>query len=129
MKYIRLARRAAAKSDCYIGMSAILVRGGRIVAVGNNTTGHRGASIHAEQDVLRQVQRQKNRAEGADMYVFRFGADGHHRHSKPCRHCYDSMREAGVSRVFYYDEDGTQQRIKLRDADPDEFYLTSRNLP
>ncbi len=63
------------------------------------------------------------------MYVFRFGADGRHRHSKPCRHCYDAMRQAGVSRVFYYDEDGTQQRVKLRDADPDDFYLTARNLP
>lgn len=129
MKYTRLAKRAAAKSDCYIGMSAILVRGGRIIALGNNTVGYRGASLHAERDALRQVQRQKNRAEGADMYVFRFGADGHNRHSKPCRHCYDAMQEAGVSRVFYYNEQGSQQVIKLRDADPDEFYLTARNLP
>ena len=123
---VRFARRAASESNCETPMSATIVRGGQVLAVGRNQKGYRGASLHAEIDALRQLRRQKRGPEGTDIHVFRFGANGELRMSKPCRECFVALRASGISRVFYHDSEGVQQVLKVAQADPEEFYEIQR---
>jgi deoxycytidylate deaminase len=124
--YARLMRRAVESSDCETPMSATIVKGGRVLSVGYNRKGYRGSSIHAEMDALRQLRWQKNGSEGADIHIFRFGADGSHRMSKPCRHCFEALAEANISRIFYHDYSGKPQFIKVSQADSEDFYTIRR---
>lgn len=124
--YTRLVKRAASSSNCDTPMSATIVKGGRVLSVGYNRKGYRGSSIHAEIDALRQLRRQKNGTEGADIHVFRFGAAGELRMSKPCLECFEALRQAKISRIHYYNNQSEPQVIKVSQAEPDEFYEIHR---
>jgi len=76
MRLRRIGKRNIHNSTCRSPMTAIVVRKGAVVATGVNKRGYRGSSIHAEMDALRQLRWQKNGAEGADLWLFRFGGHG-----------------------------------------------------
>lgn len=120
----KLGKEVSSNSNCRVQMSALIIRKGVVIAQGFNKKGYRGGSIHAEIDALRQLERQKNGPEGADMWLFRFGGfDGDaNRMSKPCSHCIESIYAAGIKRVFYYDWDGNLQVLKMRKKEKDEYY-------
>ncbi len=126
-RYLRLARQATLESNCETPMSATIIRGGSVVAVGYNRKGFRASSLHAEMDALRQLRRQKRGPEGTDIHVFRFGASGELRMSKPCRECFLALQESGISRIFYHNSEGKQQIIKVSQADPEDFYEIHRS--
>lgn len=125
--YLRLARRTCEESNCETAMSATIVRGGSVVAVGYNRKGFRAGSLHAEMDALRQLRYQKRGPEGTDIHVHRFGANGELRMSKPCRECFVALRDAGISRIFYHDQNAVQHTIKVSKAQPDDFYEIHRD--
>jgi len=99
MRLRRIGKRNIHNSTCRSPMTAIVVRKGAVVATGVNKRGYRGSSIHAEMDALRQLRWQKNGAEGADLWLFRFGGHGgdDDRMSKPCSHCMEAICAAGIT--------------------------------
>ncbi len=100
-------------------VAAILRRGGNIVRVGINSfkthprfmrtypDGSSAAHMHAEMDVLRFAQ------PGDELEVMRFLKCGDFGMAKPCKYCSKYIREAGISRVRYTDNEGNWKVIKL----------------
>ena len=128
MRLRRIGKRYIHNSTCRSPMTAIVVRKGAVVATGVNKRGYRGSSIHAEMDALRQLRWQKNGAEGADLWLFRFGGHGgdDDRMSKPCSHCMEAICAAGISKVYYYDWEGQLQCIKTQSANPEDHYTIDK---
>jgi len=90
-------------------MSAIIVKGGNILSIGYNRTGHHpsayyGNSFHAEHDVIRKCSNVET-LRGAKMYVYRFAREAPVvRSSKPCERCQEKIRDVGISRVLFINE-------------------------
>jgi len=100
-------RDAQEESNCRVPMAAMVVRGGRPIAIGNNKKGYRGCSLHAEVDALRQLRYQKRRGRGCTVIVARFRADGSYGLAKPCANCIEFMKSEGVSDVAWTTARGT----------------------
>ena len=126
-RYLRVGKEAMVHSTCHTQMSALVVKKGMVISQGVNKKGFRGSSIHAEIDALKQLERQKNGAEGADLWLFRFGGFNGttHRMSKPCSVCMEAIHAAGIKRVFYYDWEGELQTFKVG-KDIEEYYTITR---
>ena len=100
----------AATSSCRFRHGAVIVKGGRVIAVGVNT--HRNhpcvvtspkneSSFHAEIMALRALQSEEC-AKGADIYIARIGwSEGEPRLSKPCSICHAALINAGIRKIYY----------------------------
>jgi len=128
LRFRRIGKSTIVDSTCRTPMTCLVVRKGDVIATGVNKRGYRGSSIHAEMDALRKLRWQKTGAEGADLWLFRFG--GHSgdadRMSKPCASCMEAISAAGVNKVFFYDWEGNLQCIKASQADPEEHYVINK---
>jgi|TARA_R110000765_G_scaffold316699_4_gene409060 deoxycytidylate deaminase len=108
-RIISKSREASRKSDCHIGMSAVIVNKHYIVSVGYNRKRffHKGlTSIHAEIDALNRVKDKS--LKGATMFITRYGnkdRSGGSRLAAPCRNCSQvlrkAMKEQGLKSVYY----------------------------
>lgn len=88
---------------------AIIVKGGRIISTGINkirnhpdvfgesTEIKKHSHIHAEIDAMRKVSDLRN----AKIYVARINNNGKTGLSRPCDNCYNSILEAGITRIVY----------------------------
>jgi len=110
-------RDAQEESNCRVPMAAMVVRGGRPIAIGNNKKGYRGCSLHAEVDALRQLRYQKRRGRGCTVIVARFRADGSYGLAKPCANCIEFMKSEGVSDVAWTTTRGTIEIQSLREIE------------
>lgn len=102
------ATRLAAISSSKFRHGAIIVKSGRVLAVGvNRDTNHpdivtdplTGASLHAEVAALKACK--KSDLRGATIYVARVGKMGQQAMSKPCVNCQKALIEAGIDRVYF----------------------------
>jgi len=109
----RIARDRMTQSTCKTSMAAIIVKGGVPISFGCNKDGYRGRSLHAEANALNQLRWQKNGAEGADIYVYRFLANGNYGIAKPCENCMEQIISSGIRRVYYSDYEGIMKIIKI----------------
>lgn len=121
LRYMLLARDVAinAKVERSFLLGAVLVRNNRVISQGINnpnkthsiSSDTRSGSVHAEMDAIVGINR--NHVMGADVYVYRhaikFGASI----SKPCIHCKMALMKAGVRRVFYIDNNGNIDCLRL----------------
>ena len=105
------------ESTCRVQMAAMVVRGGKPIAIGNNKKGYRGGSLHAEVDALRQLLYQKRRGRGCTVIVARFRADGSYGLAKPCANCIEFMKSEGVSDVAWTTARGTIEIQSLREIE------------
>jgi deoxycytidylate deaminase len=107
-KYLNLAMRMAESSDVNSQHGAVVVSGGRVLALGVNrwrnrdmlaTGGEYNPNIttHAEVDALSRVDDPR----GATVYVARIGKHGEEKFSRPCDNCAKALIEAGVKAVVY----------------------------
>jgi pyrimidine deaminase RibD-like protein len=110
-------REVQEESNCRVPMAAMVVRGGRPIAIGNNKKGYRGCSLHAEVDALRQLRYQKRRGRGCTVVVARFRADGSYGLAKPCANCIEFMKSEGVSDVAWTTARGTIEIQSLREIE------------
>lgn len=101
-----LARKAADLSVCRYKMGAAIVRGGNVLSINHNALKthtdhaqwpHWVCSQHAE---MRAVILARCDIRGAIMYVARVGGN---EISKPCVHCYNVIRLAGIREIVYSD--------------------------
>lgn len=96
---------------------------GRIVSYGQNSyiqthpmqahygrlTGNpESVFLHAEMSAL-----VKSKGKGYTIYVARVTKNGHSASSKPCVICMAAIKEAGLSKVVYYDHNGEEVEIKV----------------
>lgn len=109
-RLFNIALERTADSDHAIPMSAILVKGSRILSYGVNgykthprqiSRYDEWRSIHAELDAILGVSKRK--LEGATLYVARKRKDGSPGISKPCSSCIKLIRSSGIKRVVYFD--------------------------
>lgn len=107
-------------------MCAILVKSGRLVAVGINKPSPGSTksthfkdwhSLHAELDLLQQIKRiNPKHLRRAVMYVGGVKERSNNLLlSKPCESCQieikNHMREYGLKKVFYHDKDGSCKEL------------------
>lgn len=109
-RYLDLALRVAESSDCTQRHGCVVVKGGRVMAVGHNKVRNNPAfvesdneegrgtifSVHAEIDALSRVADPK----GAVIYIARAGKQGPAL-SRPCDNCTTELIKAGVKAVCY----------------------------
>lgn len=99
-------------------LSAIIVKGGKIISVGRNKpkmnsyiknrAHHENcATIHAEIDAIFKVRR-KIDLRGSDIYVARITKLGDHGMAAPCPMCMNTIKNYGIKRIYYTTQDGNQ---------------------
>ncbi len=120
-RYFDLARKLCERSNDKFRLGCVVVKGGRIVSigwnVGNKTSpGSKswGNYIHAEYSSLLGVDASKFK--GATAYVFRLRNNGTQGNSRPCQHCSDALKLAGIKKV-YYSADSGYEVMKFRKDD------------
>lgn len=105
--FLSLAMELSLKSDMKQRHGAVIVRGGRVLALGwnlmkndpNNVSDEHAkmfCSMHAERMAIAKCRK----AAGATIYIAR-NKSGKARHSKPCAECSYAIVQAGISRVVY----------------------------
>lgn len=112
LRYFEMAKAAAANSEHNFKHGAVLVRGGKVIAMSFNKTRHVSwmksksdfPSLHAEVGALLNMP--KDKTNGSDMYVCRINRQGEYRMSKPCDMCRAAMAEMKVKRVYYTGPNG-----------------------
>ena len=102
---------------------AVLVKGNSVRSVSCNKhrhcsfgarfrkEGYGEATLHAELGAILGMDR--STTQGSDVYVARINREGEARISKPCPMCEAAMRHVGVRRVYYTNEDGKIERMRL----------------
>lgn len=104
-------------------MSAVIVKGGRVLAVGVNRDGtgylkfklfKEFQGVHAEVDAILQCD--VSELKGAEMYVVgkRSRTTGLIT-SKPCEACQQYLANMGLKAVYYHDSQGTIHRMGFED--------------
>ncbi|MAK50984.1 MAG: hypothetical protein CMG85_17330 [Marinobacter sp.] len=91
-----IARKKARECDYFYRLGAVIVKGGKILAIASNT--RKG---HAEVNAIKQA----SKTEGADIYVTRHTPTGMAM-AKPCDNCMEAIKAAGIRRIYYTSRDG-----------------------
>ena len=123
-RYIELAKRVAEQSNYgKFRHGAVLVKGNSVRSVSCNKhrhcsfgarfrkEGYGDATLHAELGAILGMDR--STTQGSDVYVARINRVGEARISKPCPMCEAAMRHVGVRRVYYTNEHGKIERMRL----------------
>ena len=123
-RYIEFAKRVAEQSDYgKFRHGAVLVKGSSVRSISCNKhrhcsfgarfrkEGHGEATLHAELGAILGIER--STTQGSTVYVARINREGEARISKPCPMCEAAMRHVGVRRVYYTNEYGKIERMRL----------------
>ncbi len=108
---ISTALKQATKSRHKYKVGAVIIKGGRLLSVGYNSTNKTHPSnqtwensCHAEEAaILKRIKIQNGLASlvGATIYVSRISASGRAAMAKPCIHCEKLIRAVGIKKVVY----------------------------
>lgn len=112
LKHFELAKMIAKLSDNRKHkMGAVIAKKGRVVSVGFNTYKTHTKSrdpyhtIHAELSAILKARRDVS---GLDIYIYREIKDGSLGMARPCTHCMEIIKEAGIKNVYYTTEKGVK---------------------
>lgn len=105
-KWIARATAEATKSNERYRVGAVITLGGAFLSAGHNRRTNNPVYVHytkcgicAEVSAMKKVQ--KERLNGAIVYVSRCNRSGLIASAKPCLRCQGYMEGAGISRVYY----------------------------
>ena len=113
------ARKRALNNGRVYHLAAVLKRRNKAIKVGENTSkthprfkrtyedGTTGSHMHAEMNVLRFAK------PGDTLEVLRFLKTGGMAMAKPCKHCMEHIKEAGIVEVRYTNENGEWESMKI----------------
>lgn len=124
MKHLNSAIRQAQRSEFRQRLGAVIFKGSRILGAGYNRVGasqnrlkttHWPDSIHAEVDALLDALRRHPASElrGADILVIRLKKDGAFGLALPCEHCYTTLVNTGIRRIYFSDNNGDFSEIRV----------------
>lgn len=108
--YIDIAKNAAKKSEMLHRHGCVIVYKDKLITGHNTNLNLRneieGSSIHAEMNALKKAKKilTKSELKNAKLFVIRIGTDSMCnplKYSKPCPYCERSIKEAGITKVFY----------------------------
>jgi len=108
--FVRRAAKEASKSSERHQVGAVLVKGGRIIAMAPNLTikslhfNPKSYSKHAETRALIKRKHHQD-LDGCVCYVVRLRKEQSYGLAKPCPNCESALKEAGISAVFYTTND------------------------
>ncbi|WP_422396788.1 hypothetical protein [Streptomyces klenkii] len=103
-----MALKQARRSQCRFRVGAVLVQGGRTLALASNvprnspSIDYKHASFHAEEVIVRRV----GAAPRAVLYVARVDRAGSPMLARPCRRCQFALYAAGITRAHYTTSQG-----------------------
>lgn len=104
-KWFRLAKKCAMDSDHHKAkVGCVIVKKNRLIAYGTNSlkthpkVANPWRTLHAE---VRALLFSKLDLEGCIAYVYRELKDGTLGMAKPCAHCHDALKRAGIKKVYY----------------------------
>ncbi len=120
---IEAAIRLAEQNDRYPKwkLATIITKGGSVISTGlssyRNSPKHnegdgKNCSEHSEIAALRKISPEKD-LKGAVAYVARISRGGFVSIAKPCEACEAALRDAGIKRVHYTENETTIRRMKL----------------
>jgi deoxycytidylate deaminase len=102
-------------------MCAVIVKGGSVLSVGLNSstplyavfdpTAPEHYGMHAEVAALRQAPRDK--VAGATIYVGGYNRSGNLIVSKPCNSCMEGIKESGISKVVFINNNYKPEFMRL----------------
>jgi tRNA(Arg) A34 adenosine deaminase TadA len=108
MHHLNNARRLASRSPQHFKHSAIVFRGGAVLASASND-----AWEHAEVRAVRRAASEGSQITGTTVLSVRVTEMGLLRNAKPCPACMHFMRCYGVRTVLYSTANGQIERIRL----------------
>jgi len=105
---LRLAEKVAASSSMKQKHGAVIVKGGRVMSIGHNKWRNHPdiieedkikqvCSVHAEVDAISRVADTRN----AVIYIARVNNGGLPVMSRPCDNCYESILNAGITKIIH----------------------------
>jgi deoxycytidylate deaminase len=104
---LKLARKLAKKARHNYAFHGVIVqRGGAIVA-----TGYNHHIIHAEQNAVNQLWPSERK--GCKLWSIRVTKGGKLAMAKPCADCEEYLRRNGIKAVWYSNDAGQIERMKL----------------
>lgn len=116
----RMANKVALKSTFkQHRVGAVIVKGGNILSTGYNSRQPSGLlkteTRHAEAAAILKLLKEGRQHElvGSSMYVSRFTRGGRLGISRPCSNCELLIRSVGIREVFFINEEGTTERMKI----------------
>jgi tRNA(Arg) A34 adenosine deaminase TadA len=120
LRHLERAQRSASKSTHRVRVGAVVASSAKRFGSGHNRqknsprVSHRHASVHAEIDALRSLERNGVDPFGATVYVVRLGRNSEHRPSYPCPQCEHALRVSGVRRIVCTDANSRIREYLLR---------------
>ena len=100
-------RRHASRAEHYRSWHvAVLIRSGKVVAIGHN---HQ--MVHAEMMALSQIW--PNRRQNLTLWSYRVGRRGQLLMALPCEDCTKALIENGIRKVHFSDPEGKMRQIYL----------------
>ncbi|WP_367141188.1 MULTISPECIES: hypothetical protein [Streptomyces] len=107
-RYLRIALKEAARSECRFKVGAVLAKGGRVLGRSCNRrrnsarTDYRHATFHAEEVLMRSTVAPR----GAVVYVARVSSTGAPLLARPCLRCQRLLVSRGIALALYTTETG-----------------------
>lgn len=111
VRYMRIAKKEALKSNDEFRFGAVLVRGNNIISTGYNQGSKThpiqanmypdriNTGLHAEIHTL--VGLRPYDSDNSDMFIYRIRDDGSPGSAFPCSQCLIKLKEYNIRRVFY----------------------------
>lgn len=99
-RFLEVAYQESLKVEGNHRLGAVLVRGGKIISKGRNNYCNQ---MHAEVSTLGRAW--KSERVGCDLFVVRCRKNQRFGMSKPCPNCTAFIKDSGVKRVFFTDND------------------------
>lgn len=103
-----LAKKLSKKSNYCHQLGAVVAKRNKVLGVGFNNpfkthprSNNRFKNIHAELDAILGLS--KEELAGATIYVYRQHRNGSPANSKPCSYCQMLIKQAGIAKVCYTD--------------------------
>lgn len=106
-RFLNIAIKAAGSSDMKKKHGAVVVKSGRVLAIGINKFRNHPAqtasdriqdecSVHAEIDAISRCD-----PRGASLFVARVNNSGEVRYSRPCKRCGAILEKVGIKKVVW----------------------------
>lgn len=115
-RFFNMAKRLSKKATYCHQLGAVVVKKGKPLGFGynkpNKTSPHSNnqfKNIHAELDAILDCSREE--LQGASIYVYREHKSGKPANSRPCKYCQMLIKEAGIKKVYYTDDNKFKEYV------------------